>query len=75
VQLSVREEGAVVLFQLHEDGVCAEECACQELMRMISPAVSLFCVRDEANFYETRSWKNLLENHGYLAGERVNDLS
>lgn len=45
-----------------------------ELLRLIAPFASLFVVRDEADFYETRSRENLLKNHGYLAGDRVNDL-
>lgn len=45
-----------------------------ELLRMIAPVATLFCIRDEAGFYGTRSRQRLLENHGYLAGEKVNDL-
>ncbi|MEW5983726.1 MAG: hypothetical protein AB1806_15345 [Acidobacteriota bacterium] len=45
-----------------------------ELLRGMAPRAALFCVRDEAGFYETRSRDALEEGHGYLAGRRVDDL-
>ena len=45
-----------------------------ELMRLMAPRASLLCVRDEADFYEPQSKEDLLKGHGYLAGDRVNDV-
>jgi hypothetical protein len=46
-----------------------------ELLRLMSPRASLLCIRDEANVYETRSKDNLLNGHGYVAGQKGNDIS
>jgi len=43
-------------------------------LRSISTVATLFRINDESGYYGSMSKRKLLEGHGYLAGEKVNDL-